>query len=283
MSKKKKRKYDKRSSWWTYFEEVIKGDEATCIVAGCEHTKVEFKGSITCLKRHMEKYHKDVLEEKGFYSVESIDRTFSSHERKEIAKYTMLMMIMENRPFSMIHKLMMEKIQRNWTPTDHKTFDLYLGEVYDEILTSVKNEIKEIDFFCQTSDGWKSISQDNYYSINLHYINENWEYVSINLGTILVEEDHISGEVLAEHYNRLYKEFGIESSQIIEVIDGGSNLKNAATILKHKNIHCNCHALQLPIKTGLLEICVLQKKCSKIVQLFRQSSPALKKLKAAQL
>jgi hypothetical protein len=113
MSEKKKRKYDKRSSWWTYFEEVIKGDEATCIVAGCEHTKVEFKGSITCLKRHMEKYHKDVLEEKGFYSVESIDRTFSSHERKEIAKYTMLMMIMENRPFSMIHKLMMEKIQRN--------------------------------------------------------------------------------------------------------------------------------------------------------------------------
>ena len=62
---------------------------------------------------------------------------------------------------------------------------------------------------------------------------------------------------MAEHYNRLYKEFGIESSQIIEVIDGGSNLKNAATILKHKNIHCDCHALQLPIKTGLLEICVL--------------------------
>ena len=102
-----------------------------------------------------------------------------------------MLMIIENRPFSLIqgkwYKLMMEKIQRNWTPTDHKTFDLYLGEVYDEILTSVKNEIKEIDFFCQTSDGWKSISQDNYYSINLHYINENWEYVSINLGTILVE------------------------------------------------------------------------------------------------
>ena len=64
---KKKRKYDKRSSWWTYFEEVIKGDEAKCIVTGCEHTKEDFKGSITCLKRHMEKYHKDLLEERGFY------------------------------------------------------------------------------------------------------------------------------------------------------------------------------------------------------------------------
>ena len=62
---KKKRKFDKRSiSWWTYFEEVIKGEEAKCIVTGCEHTKVDFKGSITCLKTHMEKYHKDVLHEK---------------------------------------------------------------------------------------------------------------------------------------------------------------------------------------------------------------------------
>eukprot|EP01080_Neovahlkampfia_damariscottae_P001345 gene1345-11427_t len=206
----------------------------------------------------MEKHHKDVLEEKGFYSVESIDRTFSSHERKEMAKYTMLMMIMENRPFSMIqgkwYKLMKEKIQRNWTPTDHKTFDLYLDEVYDEILTNVKKELKNIDFFCQTSDGWKSISQDNYNSINLHYINENWEYISTNLGAILVEEDHISGELLSEHYNGLYKAFGIEDSQMIKVIDGGTNLKNAAAILKQKNIHCNCHALQLPIKNELVSI-----------------------------
>ena len=73
---KKKRKYGKRSSWWAYFEEVVKGDESKCIVTDFENPKVEFKGSITCLKRHMEKHHKDVLEGKGFYSVEFTDSPF---------------------------------------------------------------------------------------------------------------------------------------------------------------------------------------------------------------
>jgi hypothetical protein len=41
----------------------VKGDEAKCIFTDCEQPKVEFKGSITCLKRHLKKHHKDVLEE----------------------------------------------------------------------------------------------------------------------------------------------------------------------------------------------------------------------------
>eukprot|EP01080_Neovahlkampfia_damariscottae_P011286 gene11286-4097_t len=179
---KKKRKYDKRSSWLTYFEEVVKGEEAKCTIVGCSDSKVEFNGYTTLLKRHMEKHNKEILIEKGFYSVESIDR----------------------------------------------------------------------------------------------------KYISINLGTVLAEEDHISGEILAEHYNSLYKEFGIENSQIIEVIDGGSNLKNAAAILKHKNIHCNCHALQLPIKTGLLEICIT-KEMFQDCPIISTKFSALKKLRAAQL
>ncbi len=76
------------------------------------------------------------------------------------------MMIIENRPFSMIqgnwYKLMMNKIQQNWEPTDHITFDLYLDEIYDEIALNVKNELKKQIFFCQTSDGWKSQANDNY-------------------------------------------------------------------------------------------------------------------------
>jgi hypothetical protein len=39
------------------------------------------------------------------------------------------MMIMENIAFNMVqgkwYKTMMSKIQENWIPTDHKTFDLY--------------------------------------------------------------------------------------------------------------------------------------------------------------
>lgn len=197
---KKKRKLEKRSQWWMYFKEIRDGEEAECIVENCSCSKVEFKGSTTPLKRHTEKYHKEVLEQNGFYSSKSIDRTFSNMEKKEISKYTVLMTIMENRPFSVVqgkwYKTMMEKIQENWVPTDHKTFDLYIDEIYKEIHTEVKKQLKEQIFFCQTSDGWKSLANDNYYSINVHYITEKWVYETVNLGTISIEEEHISSNPL---------------------------------------------------------------------------------------
>jgi ribosomal protein S27E len=246
---KKKRKYEKRSLWWSYFEETVKGEEAECKCEGCEHKKVVFDGSTTALKKHIERHHKTILEENEKLKSKMIDRTFSNFEKKEISKYTVLMIIMENRPFSMIqgewYKTMMSKIQQNWIPTDHKTFDLYINEIYEEIHTNVKKELKKQIFFCQTSDGWKSLANDNYYSINLHYINEDWEYVTINLGTISIEEEHITGEVIMKNYKKLYRDFEIEETEIVEVIDGGSNLQKAAELLKHKSLHCNIVTIML--------------------------------------
>ena len=89
--------------------------------------------------------------------------------------------------------------------------------------------------------------------------------------------------MISKEYLKLYKEFGIGETEIAEVIDGGSNLQNAAEILNHEKLHCNNHALQLPLNNGFEEICTLKSKCSKIVQLFRQSGPALNKLRAAHI
>jgi hypothetical protein len=44
----------------------------------------------------------------------------------------------------------------------------------------------------------------------------------------------------------------IEETEVVEVIDGGSNIQKAADILKHMKLHCHNHALQLPIKNGLV-------------------------------
>jgi hypothetical protein len=163
---KKKRKYEKRSSWWNYFEEIVKGEVAECKCEGCQHKTIKFMGSTSSLKRHMETYHKNILEEHGKLKNNVIDRTFSNIEKKEISKYSVLMMIMENRPFNMVqgewYKTMMNKIQQNWEPTDHKTFDSYIDEIYEEIFTNVKKELEKQNFFCQTSDGWKSLVNDNY-------------------------------------------------------------------------------------------------------------------------
>jgi hypothetical protein len=140
---KKKRKYEKRSSWWDYFEEIVKGQEAECKIECCKHKKVTFVGSTSSLRRHMESYHNDVIEKSG-KSKKNLSKPFTKSERKEISKHTVLMMIMENRPFNMVqgewYKPMMSKIQENWTPTDHKTFELYINEIYEEIYTKEETE-----------------------------------------------------------------------------------------------------------------------------------------------
>jgi hypothetical protein len=122
---RKRRKSSKRSSWWSYFEETIKDVEAICTIEKCPNPKVEARNTTTPLIRHMEKYHQEIVDKKN---LKSIDRTFSNMEKKEISKYTVLMMIMENRPFNMVqgeyYKIMMSKIQQNWIPTRHLIYIL---------------------------------------------------------------------------------------------------------------------------------------------------------------
>jgi hypothetical protein len=60
------------------------------------------------------------------------------------------------------------------------------------------------------------------------------------------------------------------------VTDGGSNLIEAANLLNYKRLHCGNHVIQLALNKGLKEMCIFVTKCSKIVQLFRQSSSCTK-------
>jgi hypothetical protein len=141
-SVKKRRKLERRSKWWQFFIDESENLKAICIIENCSEPNLIFKNNTTDLERHVKKLHKDQYEK--IVDITAIDRTFSNYEKKEISKYTLLMIIMENRSFLMIHgewyKLMMSKIQMNWEPTSNETLNNYLDEIYDEIALNVKNE-----------------------------------------------------------------------------------------------------------------------------------------------
>jgi len=109
------------------------------------------------------------------------------------------------------------------------------------------------------------------------------EYLTVNLRTLSIEEGHVTGDVISNKYLKLYADFDIENVEIVEVIDGGPNVSKAAEKLNHVSLHCNNHALQLPIKRALEGVLELKINCSRIARLFRQSVPALNKLNGAQL
>ena len=64
----------------------------------------------------------------------------------------------------------------------------------------------------------------------------------------------MTAEIVAMHYRRLYKEYNLEKCEIVEVTDGGNNLKKAAKLFNHKRLHCSNHVLNLIINEGLLPI-----------------------------
>lgn len=59
MSKKevKRREIKKRSKWWKFFRETIKGIEAECNIVGCNENKITLKNNTTVLERHIKNNH----------------------------------------------------------------------------------------------------------------------------------------------------------------------------------------------------------------------------------
>jgi hypothetical protein len=282
---KNKRKSSTRALYWIHFTRKDIG--ATCNICS------EVFGDISLniyLKRHLQDKHKDEYDQ--IYDNSPKKRiVINSKQKEEIGRRTVIMMAIENRPFALIHgkyfQFMMGSINENWSPIDYKTMHKYLKILYNEMMSNMKKELENqkslLNFFCQTSDGWKNEhTNDHYVKINLWYIDEHFEHKKLNLATIPFEGEHETGEAISELYKSMYKKLNIEDSEIVEVIDGGSNFQKAAQILGHKSLHCNCHAIQLSLNLGLKWEEYLVFKCERIVSLFNQSKPAAVKLELAQ-
>lgn len=140
-------------------------------------------------------------------------------------------------------------------------------------------EVEKITSFVVTSDLWKSNTQNNFLTLEIHYINESWTKLIRTLACKSVKEITVSGDILQEYMKTIFEQSGVNIGKVIHsVCDGGSNLVKAFKNLVKSNDHCGTHALNLIVKNPIHFIMPILQKPKELVSLFKKSSKAWRQL-----
>lgn len=74
---------------------------------------------------------------------------------------------------------------------------------YSQLVEATKKDMCRGDNFAITSDGWSSaVNLNPYVSFTYHFINQDWQYASLNLETLFALESH-TGTIRIWHLNTI--------------------------------------------------------------------------------
>ena len=171
--------------------------------------------------------------------------------------------------------------------------DTHVTHLIERLYVSVKTEVvkllSNIEFLSITGDIWTSIATDSYLTVTVHYINENWEMLSIALGTLPLSESH-TGQNIQSWVKELLNEFDVDVKKVVCFVhDNGANIDLAARMLKDElgwySLGCAGHTLQLCVNNGLRINRSADRAIAaarRLVTHFRKSEPASRALKGRQ-
>lgn len=151
--------------------------------------------------------------------------------------------------------------------------------LYEECKHSIKLLVSSGKSFCITTDCWTSLNTTSYIAVTAHFINENFQLISILLECSAMTLSHTS-ENLSYEINKIITEWNIEGKILLAVSDNANNIKSAITNLGLKHFGCFAHTLNLIVTDGLKveAITIIINKVKTIVSHFRRSCLAGTKL-----
>lgn len=136
-------------------------------------------------------------------------------------------------------------------PSRHFIFKTAIPSIYEECLTNTKELINSGSNFCQTIDCWTSRNTESYIAVTVHFLNDNFELISVLLECSAMITNHTSKN-LAYELKRIVHEWDIENKIVLAVSDSASNIKNAiSTELGWKHLSCFAHTLNLIVNDAL--------------------------------
>ena len=130
-----------------------------------------------------------------------------------------------------------------------------------------------------TTDVWSSINQDRYLGITVHGLDENFNIVTKNLATRELPQNH-TAENIVTLLKQIFQEFDISEQIFVGVTDNASSMGAALCLLKHTQLPCFAHTLQLAINGALNMITITDiiTKAKLITKFFKKSLVAAKEL-----
>ena len=177
--------------------------------------------------------------------------------------------VQHNLPFSFVeydgtwemHRYLNHKVQ----DVSRNTIKANILDIYRIEKRKMKQELESLSGrICLTSNLWSSSTMDGYLSLTAHYVDENWNLQSRILNLRFMPPSH-TGQLLAEKFIGLLKEWGIERKVFSLTVDNASANNSFVEILKsHLNmngvllcdgdyfhVRCGAHILNLIVQSGL--------------------------------
>lgn len=131
-----------------------------------------------------------------------------------------------------------------------------------------------------TSDAWTSASQDPYLSMTVHYIDSEWQLVSLPLECAAFGGSHTAVRIMQKTEQLLARNNISEELVSALVIDNAANVQLAGALASFDSVPCAPHTLQLTVKQILEDPAVakLLRRVRKIVGAFKHSSLKVEEL-----
>ena len=160
-------------------------------------------------------------------------------------------------------------------PSRRHFVDVQLPRLFSEIRDKVLTELKDVQYYADTTDLWTSVANHPYLSFTVHFIDQQWNLCSCCLDTAPLFDDH-TGQNIADTIQNVLSNWGLRAESLIATTtDNGSNFVSAFhNILEWPRISCFGHNLDLAINKSLMITRVQRAigRCHSLIELFSRSS-----------
>ncbi|CAH1106738.1 unnamed protein product [Psylliodes chrysocephalus] len=112
-----------------------------------------------------------------------------------------------------------------------KTIQLRIDAIYEIEKQNLLKELRDIPYMALTTDCWSSRATESYITLTCHYINRNWQHISHNITTEIMEERH-TGINLQNKLEEIMNEWGIMEECVSAIVhDNAANIVSATRTL----------------------------------------------------
>ncbi|KAK0145636.1 Zinc finger BED domain-containing protein 1 [Merluccius polli] len=220
----------------------------------------------------------------GFYEVEGkLDKTYTVIT-KSIGKF----IAMDLRPYSVVEnegfREMVHTLEPRYKIPCRRYFtDTAIPTLYAKTKSKVLDTLTNAGRVAITCDAWTSIATVSYVTVTAHFINNDWQLVSLVLQTRAMYESH-TGANVADLLKKVASEWHLNDNDLVLVTDNASNMVVAAKLGGFVHVKCYAHTLNLA-RQRALKLPALSKllaKIRRIVSFFHRSTVGAHQLEEKQ-
>lgn len=166
----------------------------------------------------------------------------------------------------------------NYTfPSRNTVSNSIIPRLYESTNSKIKLLIDKANAICLTTDCWTSVNNENFMAITGHFIDENMTLQSICIECEEFGERHTALNI-SRQLRKTIEAWNISHKVTVIVSDNAANVVAGIRETGVRHLPCFAHSLNLVVQKGFSDIQSVITKVKTIVEYFKRSTPALKKL-----